>query len=399
MTSVAAPAQHQQAPQPDAHLEAGGPAGTAGSTRGRTIAIIVLFLLIAAIGTALLAPKPPVTAYLSPASTTGTGAEALADILAERGHPVTVAQTVPSAVTDAAAGGTLVITSPQNLSDAQLGSLSRVRAALLIVQPTSASLAVLAPELSLAGAAPAGTLTPGCTLTAATLAGSIHSGAAGTLAGLAGAAHVQQCYRDQGRPTLVQLPVNGRLVTVLGSGAPLSNASLGAQGDAALAINLLSAGRRVTWLVPSPTAAAAAKSFTSLVPRTAYLVIAQLALAVLLLALCRGRRLGPLVTERLPVVVRASETAEGHGALYRSRRARDRAAAALRAAMLGRIGPAIGLPRDAGPDAVTAALAGRTSLTPEQLAALLYGQPPGSDQELLELASQLDAVEGEVRAL
>ena len=120
---------------------------------------------------------------------------------------------------------------------------------------------------------------------------------------------------------------------------------------------------------------------------------------MLLTAAWRGRRLGALVTERLPVIVRASETTEGHGALYRSRRARDRAAAALRAAMLARIGPAIGLPRDAGPAAVTAALAGRTSLTPDQLTSVLYGQPPGSDQELLELANQLDAVEGEVRAL
>ena len=43
-------------------------------------------------------------------------------------------------------------------------------------------------------------------------------------------------------------------------------------------------------------------------------------------------RSDPLVAEDLPVVVRASETVEGRGRLYRSRRARDRAADALRTA-------------------------------------------------------------------
>ena len=55
-------------------------------------------------------------------------------------------------------------------------------------------------------------------------------------------------------------------------------------------------------------------------------IVWQLWLVVVLVALWKGRRLGPLVAEQLPVVVRASETVEGRGRLYRSRRARDRAA-------------------------------------------------------------------------
>ena len=56
-------------------------------------------------------------------------------------------------------------------------------------------------------------------------------------------------------------------------------------------------------------------------------------LAVLggLLVLWRARRLGPVVTEPLPVVVRSAEVVEGHGRLYSRAGARDRAAAALRA--------------------------------------------------------------------
>ena len=44
----------------------------------------------------------------------------------------------------------------------------------------------------------------------------------------------------------------GRTITVLGTGDPLTNASLARQGNAALALNLLGARSRVVWLVPGP---------------------------------------------------------------------------------------------------------------------------------------------------
>jgi hypothetical protein len=132
------------------------------------------------------------------------------------------------------------------------------------------------------------------------------------------------------------------------------------------------------------------------VPLTAYLVLAQLGVALALTALWRARRLGPLVTERLPVIVRASETVEGHARLYQSRRARDRVAATLRAAAAGRLLPAVGLPAGAAPGAVTAALAARSALDEARLANLLYGAVPASDAALVTLAAELDALEEEV---
>jgi hypothetical protein len=117
---------------------------------------------------------------------------------------------------------------------------------------------------------------------------------------------------------------------------------------------------------------------------------------VALLALWRMRRLGPLVTEPLPVVVRACETVEGHGRLYRSRRARDRAAAALREAALGRIVTRLGLPRDVPADAVGQELAYRTGRDPGEIRALLFGEVPGDDAALVRLADGLDALEGQV---
>ncbi|PRC53647.1 hypothetical protein C6A85_52785, partial [Mycobacterium sp. ITM-2017-0098] len=82
---------------------------------------------------------------------------------------------------------------------------------------------------------------------------------------------------------------------------------------------------------------------TDLIPEQVTWMALQLALGVALLALWRGRRVGPLVAEQLPVVVRASETVEGRGRLYRSRRARDVAAESLRTAARQRMLPRLGL--------------------------------------------------------
>ena len=74
---------------------------------------------------------------------------------------------------------------------------------------------------------------------------------------------------------------------------------------------------------------------------------------MLLLALWRARRLGPVVAEPLPVVVRAAETVEGRARLYRRGGARGQAArgAARRRPVAGS-GRALGLPRRADPPAV-----------------------------------------------
>jgi len=371
----------------------------AGWRQWRAIVVIVIIVVLAGIAIALLqsAPAP----YLSPDSTAADGTHALADILQARGQQVLSTAAAGSAAAAARPDSTLVITSPQYLTTGQLGSLARVPADLLIVEPTPAALRVLAPAVRIATVPAVGPLPPACRLAAADLAGPADLGGAGfqVQPGTPGAS---QCYPAAGQATLVQLTAGGRLITVLGSGAPLTNGQLASQGNAALAINLLSAARRVVWLVPEPAAAVGAapagpRSFTSLIPLPARLVAIQLGVTVLLLALWRARRLGSLVSEPLPVVVRASETVEGHAALYRSRQARDRAAAALRAATLSRIGPAVGLPNGAAPAAVTATLAGRSALTQQRIGELLYGPAPASEARLVSLADDLDALEEEVR--
>jgi hypothetical protein len=417
------------------------------------IGVIVLGgIAIAAISR--LSPPPQPNSYLDPASSAPDGAHALTDILGERGYSVIRAYSVSSAIaaagsgsvgsgpvgsgpvgsgpvgsgpasrrTGAAGPATLVVTSPYLLTHRQLIRLAQTSADLLVVEPGRESLAALAPRVRLKD-----TLTgrfgrllrPGCDFTAARLAGTVNLGGSTYLA----PASAIRCYPSGGFPTLVRYRAAGRTVTILGSGAPLMDELLARNGNAALAMNLLSANtgsvnrrsvsqrsvnrpsanRRIVWLTPEPQPAQPAlarpgepgKPGPVLIPWPAWLVVIQLGIAVVLIGLWRARRLGPLIAERLPVVVRASETVEGHAALYQSRRARDRAAAALRGDLLARMLPALGLARDAPAEAVTEAVAARSRLSQHDVAGILYGTEPGTDAELVALARSLDELESEV---
>jgi hypothetical protein len=94
--------------------------------------------------------------------------------------------------------------------------------------------------------------------------------------------------------------------------------------------------------------------------------------------------------------VRASETVEGRGRLYRSRRARDRAGAALRTATVQRLLPRLGLGAGAPASAVVAAIARRGGADVGFVSYLLYGPPPATDTDLLQLARALDDIERQV---
>jgi len=268
-------------------------------------------------------------------------------------------------------------------------------------QAAGAPGAQAAPQVTVAGADDVRPVRPGCALTAATAAGDAALG--GVLMQVRGAdrsgADSGQCYQVDGHPSLVRYLAGGRTVTLLGTGVPLTNAALARHGNAALALNLLRGSPRIVWLVPSPAAVPAAgqKSLFQEIPGPAYLVTIQLFIAAGLAALWRSRRLGPLVAEPLPVVVRASETVEGHGRLYRSRRSRSRAAEVLRDAARHRITVRLALPGGADAGAVCAAVATLTGREPGAVRGILYGPAPRDDAALVRLGQDIDALEGEVR--
>jgi hypothetical protein len=365
----------------------------------------VAFVLLAGVVIALIQRGPAVAGPLAPAGAGPAGTHALAALLARRGQVVLRATSTDAAVAQARRAGaaTLVVTSPGRLGRGGLAELARVRADLLVVAPGEAALAALAPGVTLAGPAPVRSTAPRCRLPGATLAGTAGLGGQALSTSRPGA---WRCYPASplapaagGFVSLISYRAGGRTVTVLGSGSFLSNGRLAGDGNAALALNLLAATHRIVWLVPARPAGAAAgrpRSPASLVPLPAYLIAAELGVALLLAAVWRARRFGPLVAEPLPVVVRASETVEGHGRLYRARRARGRAAGALRAATLARITARLGLPRAAPAGAICQELAARTGRDPGEVQVLLFGPEPGDDAALVSLAAGLDKLEGQV---
>jgi hypothetical protein len=346
---------------------------------------------VAGLGSYLTAPRQG--GRMDPASTGPDGAHALVTLLRDRGVDVVVADSVADVERESRSDALLLVAETSRLADgALLARLSDVAGDLLLVAPTTRARKALAPAVASRGPATFGHQ-PDCALQAANRAGRVDFATAETY-GTGGNPPTTSCYDG----ALVRYHDGGRAITVVGSDYFMTNKGLIDQGNAALAMNLAGQRPRLIWYAPQHREAGASGSakLSELVPDNATFTVAQLALVVALLALWKGRRVGPLVAEELPVVVRASETVEGRGRLYRSRRARDRAAAALRTAALQRLRPRLGLGVNAPPSAVVTAVAQRSGAQPGPVQHLLFGPPPDSDPDLLQLARELDNIERQV---
>ena len=366
--------------------------------RLRRPALVVLVVLLAVV--ALAFGTSGKTGYLDPDAASPAGGRALRVLLEERGVTVAAVQTPQAAVSAAGAGVTLLVITPEDLSQRQLEVVSQSTADLVLVDPSPATLERLTPWLSTYAPAEPDARDPVCDLPAARRAGRAITGGV-TFGGSAPAGgSLDLCYAVDGEATVGQTRTSGgRVITVIGSGEALTNESLAEQGDAALALDLLGQHPRLVWYVAKNVIddADGTRPLSELLPPWIGPTVRQLCIAVLLLALWKGRRFGPVVEEPLPVVVRAAESAEGRARLYRRARARDRAAVNLRGAALARLLPLVGQSRTAEPGSVTAAVAERTGRSGPDVAALLYGAAPADDTALVQLANDLDALERMVR--
>jgi Domain of unknown function (DUF4350) len=354
---------------------------------------LVVIVGVATLTTSLTAPRPG--GRLDPASTSPDGTHALVTLLREHGVDVIVAEDV-SAVERAARPDTLIVVAQTFFlfDDDLLQRVAVLSGDRLLVEPMSRTRDELAPQIRLDGAVPFGGSKPGCDMREATRAGEVQFGLSDAYDAVDDMP-LTRCY-DGG---LVRYTEDGRTVTVVGTGDFVTNSGLLKEGNAALAMNLAGTHPRVIWYAPQHSEGESdggGATITDLILDHVNWIVWQLCLVVLLLALWRGRRIGPLVAEQLPVVVRASETVEGRGRLYRSRRARDRAADALRTATLQRVLPRLGLGHDAEPPAVVQAVAERCGLPPQAVGHTLFGPPPGNDPDLVKLAHELDNIERQV---
>ena len=363
------------------------------SARWVLLALVVI-IGVAMLSTYLTAPRPG--GPMDPESTSPEGARALVTILREHGVDIIAAGDI-AAVENAARPGTLIFVAQTFylFDDDLLRRLAALPGDRLLVAPVSRTREELASEIRLGGPTTFGDSKPDCDLREATRAGDVRFGLSDAYQA-AGNVPVTRCYGG----ALVRYTHNGREVTVVSAADFMTNSGLLKQGNAALAMNLAGSHPRVIWYAPQHSEggdqSGGGAGIIDFIPDQVGWIVLQLCVVVALLAVWKGRRIGPLVAEQLPVVVRASETVEGRGRLYRSRRARDRAAEALRTAALQRMMPRIGLGHDAAPPAVVTAVAERCGSSPQAVAHILFGPPPASDPDLVNLAHELDNIERQV---
>jgi hypothetical protein len=364
--------------------------------RGARWVLLALAVIVgvATLSTYLTAPRPG--GPMDPESTSPEGARALVTILRERGVDVIAAGDIAAAESAARPDTLILVAQTLYLFDDDLvRRLAALPGDRLLLEPVSRTREELAPQIRLDDVSPFGNTRPDCDLREATRAGEVQFGLSDAYEAT-GDVPVTRCYGG----ALVRYIDNGREVTVVSSAGFMTNSGLLKEGNAALAMNLAGSHPRVIWYAPQHSEdggeSAGGGTIFALMPDHVKWIALQLCLGVALLAVWKGRRVGPLVAEELPVVVRASETVEGRGRLYRSRRACDRAAEALRTATLQRMTPRLGLGPDAQPPAVAQAVADRCGLYPQAVAHTLFGPPPANDADLVNLAHELDNIERQV---
>lgn len=342
---------------------------------------------------------------LDPRSSERHGSRAVAELLKDRGVSVRTVTTTRAAAAGIGPDATLLITEPDLLTPAQHRSLhtafQRAGGRTVLLAPGGDSLATWAPETEAHSATEVAPRLPQCALPAARRAGTTDIGG---IRYSTPARDARRCYPSRGLPTLVVRPVGpdarGGDTVLLGAPDILFNQGLDEQGNASLALQLLGSRPHLVWYLPSlddPAAADGDESLIELIPTGWHWGALQLAIAAVLAALWRARRLGPLLTERLPVTVRASETVEGHARLYHRADARAQAADTLRSATRTRLARLLGVPpaQQDDPDILPSAV--RRHLDAEARSAadvpfILFGPAPVDDAALIRLADDLDAL-------
>lgn len=355
------------------------------------IAVLVI-VLVSLFATGAAGPGGPTLA----ATNAGPdGSMAIAEVL--RDHGITVTETDSMVATRAAAADlaettVLLVDDGGYLDTSRLRQLERIASRLIVVTPTFDQLEALAPDVALGGNV-TGTLDADCEVGPVERAGTVTGDGSGYRIIASGADAVGCLDSGDGIHSLVLLERGDTQVIIVGLRDAFTNARVAENGNAALAIGLLGATPDLVWFLPTIDETDAGPGIAELTPEWIGPVMVLAILTAIAAAFWRGRRLGPLVVENLPVIVRASETMEGRARLYETSSARLRALDALRIGTIDRLGTLCGLPRSATTDDVIRAVAAATGRQPADVSATLRDTEPASDAELVGLSDELLTLE------
>lgn len=360
--------------------------------------LLAIAVVIGAVAAGAGEPRP-----LSPENAAPQGARAAAEVLSRNGVEVIRAESLEDAV--AALQGsndTLLLHDPNGwLTSEQLATLGGGLAdRTLLIEPSLTMLAELADGIRSAGVVPADVeeaLQADCTDPDAEAAAALSAG------GLSYRGPVT-CFplpqSEDGNPAGTFATTADGTVAVLGNGAIMSNELIDENGNAALTLRVLGSTSTLVWYQPTEEDLAITSGpadALSLLPGFVNPLMFWLLVTALLAILWRGRRLGPLVTEPLPVIVRSAETAAGRARLYQDAGAVEHAAETLRAGTLTRLATQLRIPPSRTRASVVAAAARRTNREFADVDRLLNSFMPHSDAQLVQWSQELEKLEQEIR--
>lgn len=368
------------------------------------IGLALVAALVVAVWTTRGSEEFPIP--LDPRNPGPDGAQALAEVLDGQGVDVTVARSADELEEQRVdAGTTVLVTDTDSLSPRTLERLRRHarEGRVVLVDPSYTLAQEIDDELRATtafpdevdadctgGDGPDGTDLSGLRIEADQV--TVFSDDGATLDGA-------RCFTTGGGSVVAES--RAKDLVLFGAGEALTNDQVLRADNAAVALRLAGADDRLVWYVPDPTDAGADEtvSLGSLIPRWVVPGLWVGVLALLTLLLWRVRRLGPLSTEPLPVVVRAVETARSRGRMYRRSGDRGHAAGALRRAARADVASRLGLDRRASTADVVEATVRHTGAPPERVASLLDDttHTPATDQDLVALAQELARLRREVR--
>lgn len=365
--------------------------------RHRAGALIGAGTLVTLLVAVLLGSGARTTGTHDPDNPEGTGAQAVARVLADQGVEVEVVRSAAALEDTPVDGGTTVlVTSPDNLgrSTARRLLAHAAAATVVVADPGPGAVDALGIDVDGSTTVPGGPRAAACTDAGLDVLRGLavdvdRATAWPTTAG---------CFGGPGGWWLASAD-DGLLL--LGAPGVLENEQVLRADNATVALRLLGQQDRLVWYVPdlADLGADDGVSLRSLLPPWLLPAVWLTGLTMVAVAWWRGRRLGPLATEPLPVTVRALETTHARGRLYRDAGDREHAVRALRQRSRSAAADHLRLPvhdTDTLVRDVARALGRRT----DEVAALLddTAPPPRTDDELIHLAGSLAELDREVRA-
>ncbi|MCW4458453.1 DUF4350 domain-containing protein [Microbacterium sp. MPKO10] len=358
-------------------------------------------LIVALIAIALSGGNQAQSRPLQADSATPTGAKGVVTVLEDHGVSVTAADSATDAADSLNGDVTLFVYDAEGfLETSNLADLAAQASDVVVLTPDFQTLRALAPGVLAGGteATDADPVSARCDIAAAERA---ETAEVLYTYRITDAPNATGCFPvSDGRFGLISLPQDDGTLTVLGNPGALSNEKILHGGNAALALSLLGQNDELVWYLPTIADVQAHQPPTlgELTPPWVVPFTTLLAVTALAAMFWRGRRLGPVVVEKMPVHVPARETVEGRARLYERGNAREHAIDALRIGAISRIARLLGLPAGATALQVADAAASVLGHDVHDVRAALVEEQPASDQQLMAISSAVSDIEKRVRA-